>query len=142
MNSIDEVMSVMPPAARLLGREVVEFDYERGGAKLRYTAQPEFLNRHGTVQGGLLAAMLDSATALALYSVLSPELTAVTTQLNVSFVRPAKQGTLIATSRVVSRGDRDAQASGELHDSEGTLVANAVATLRIVKRTPRNEDAR
>jgi uncharacterized protein (TIGR00369 family) len=134
MNSIDDVLSVVPPAARLLGREVIEFDRDRGGAKLRFTAQEEFLNRHGTVQGGLLAAMLDSATALALYSVLSPELTAVTTQLNVSFVRPAKRGTLIATSRVVSRSERDAQASGELHDAEGVLVANAVATLRIVKR--------
>ena len=134
MDSIDEVLSIVPPAARLLGREVIEFDRERGGAKLRFTAQPEFLNRHGTVQGGLLAAMLDSATALALYSVLSPELTAVTTQLNVSFVRPAKQGALLATSRVDSRVDRDARVSAELHDLDGTLIANAVATLRIVKR--------
>jgi uncharacterized protein (TIGR00369 family) len=134
MNSIEEVLSIVPPAARLLGREVIEFDRQHGGAKLRYVAQPEFLNRHGTVQGGLLAAMLDSATALALYSVLSPELTAVTINLNVSFVRPAKAGPLIATSRVVSRSERDAQVSGELHDLEGTLVANAVATLRIVKR--------
>jgi hypothetical protein len=34
----------------------------------------------------------------------------------------------------VSRTERDAQVSGELQDVEGTLVANAVATLRIVKR--------
>jgi uncharacterized protein (TIGR00369 family) len=134
MNSIEEVLSVVPPAARLLGREVIEFDRELGGAKLRYVAQPEFLNRHGTVQGGLLAAMLDSATALALYAVLSPALTAVTVNLNVSFVRPAQPGALIATSRVVSRSERDAQVSGELHDLEGTLIANAVATLRVVKR--------
>lgn len=134
MNSIDEVLSIVPPAARLLGREVIAFDRIGGGATLRFTAQPEFLNRHGTVQGGLLAAMLDSATALALYSVLEPELTAVTTNLNVSFVRPAKQGELIAKSTLVSRTAREAQTSGELQDPEGNVVARATATLRIIKR--------
>ena len=86
----DEILQYEPPAARLLGREVLEIDEVNGGAVLRYTAQPEFLNRHGTVQGGMLAAMLDSATALALYAVLPPELTGVTTNLNVSYLKPAR----------------------------------------------------
>ena len=134
MNSIEEVLSIVPPAARLLGREVIAFDQERGGATLRFTAQPEFLNRHGTVQGGLLAAMLDSATALALYSVLEPELTAVTTNLSVAFKKPAKQGTLIAKSTLISRDAREAHTAGELQDPDGNVVATATATLRIIKR--------
>jgi uncharacterized protein (TIGR00369 family) len=132
--SIDEVLNSVPPAGRMLGREVIEFDREAGGATLRFTAQPEFLNRHGTVQGGLLAAMLDSATALALYSVLDPTLTALTTNLNVSFLRPARLGSFIATSRLVSRDERNAQTSGELRDEAGVLVASAIATLRIIRR--------
>jgi uncharacterized protein (TIGR00369 family) len=131
----DEILQYEPPAARLLGREVIEIDEVNGGAVLRYTAQPEFLNRHGTVQGGLLAAMLDSATALALYAVLAPELTGVTTSLNVSYLKPAKLCTFTATTKLVRRDERNAETSGELRDMDGVLVATATATLRIVPRS-------
>lgn len=130
----DEILRFEPPAAKLLGREVLEIDEVHGGALIRYRAQPEFLNRHGTVQGGLLAAMLDSATALALYAVLPPNLTAVTTNLNVSYLKPAKLGAFTAKTRLIKRDERDAETTGELHDEEGVLVARANATLRIVAR--------
>ena len=130
----DEILQYEPPAARLLGREVLEIDEVNGGAVLRYTAQPAFLNRHGAVQGGLLAAMLDSATSLALYAVLPPDLTGVTTNLNVSYLKPAKLCTFTATTKVIRRDERNAEASGELRDADGVLVAIATATLRIVRR--------
>lgn len=130
----DEIMRFEPPAARLLGREVISIDTVAGGATLRYKAQPDFLNRHGTVQGGMLSAMLDSATALALYAVLRPELTGVTMTLNVAFLKPAKLGSFTATSRLISRDERDASTTGELRDQDGLLVATATATLRIVPR--------
>jgi uncharacterized protein (TIGR00369 family) len=131
----DEILSYEPPAAKLLGREVVEVDTVTGAAVLRYTAQPEFLNRHGTVQGGFLSAMLDSATALALYAVLPAEKTAVTTQLNVSFLKPARLGTFTATSRLTTRDERTAETVGELRDIDGVVVATAVARLRVVPRS-------
>lgn len=132
----DEVLRFEPPAARLLGREVISLDTVAGGATLSYKAQPEFLNRHGTVQGGMLSAMLDSATAMALYAVLPPELTGVTTTLNVTFLKPAKLGNFTAVSRLISRDERDASTTGELRDQDGVLVATATATLRIVPRRP------
>jgi uncharacterized protein (TIGR00369 family) len=82
----------------------------------------------------MLAAMLDSATAMALYAALPAELTAVTTNLNVSFLKPAKLGTFTAVGKLVSRDARDATTSGELIDAEGKVVASATATLRIVPR--------
>jgi uncharacterized protein (TIGR00369 family) len=130
----DEILRFEPPAAKLLGREVVEVDTLNGGAVLRYHAQPEFLNRHGTVQGGMLSAMLDSATALAAYAVLPAELTALTATLNVSFLKPAKLGMFTATSRLVSKDERNAETTGELRDADGLLVATATARLRIVPR--------
>jgi acyl-coenzyme A thioesterase PaaI-like protein len=69
----------MPPAAHLLGREIVSVDTLAGEVKLRFTAKEEFANRHGTVQGGMLAAMLDSATGNAVMAKLPSHLTAVTT---------------------------------------------------------------
>lgn len=134
MKTKEEVLAQETPCAQLLGRDIVAVNTEEGGATVRYSARPEFLNRHGTVQGGLLSAMLDSATALGLYGVLPPELTAVTTNLDVTFLRPGKLGTFTAQSRVLSRDQRHAQVSAELRDPEGVVVATAVAKLRILAR--------
>ena len=123
----------LPPAAQLLGREVLRID-DDGTAHLRFFARPEFANRHGSVLGGFLAAMLDSATGLALLAGLPPEFTAVTTHLNTEFVKPAPIGTLLAKARVTTREDRDAAVEAEILDAEGNVVARAVAKLRIVRR--------
>jgi len=80
--------------------------------------------------------MLDSAAGFALMSQLPPELTAVTTRLDTSFLRPAPLGTLKAMAQVVVREDRTAEVAAELQDAEGRLVAKAMATLRIVRRVP------
>lgn len=129
-----EILAYVPPAAKMLGREVVEIDQVNGGAVLRFRALPEFLNRHGTVQGGILSAMLDSATALALYAVLPAEQTGLTANLNVSFLKPAKVGIFTATSRLVTRDERNAETVGELRDADGVIVATATARMRIVKK--------
>jgi acyl-coenzyme A thioesterase PaaI-like protein len=75
----------VPPAAQLLGREIVSVDPQSGEVKLQFAARQEFTNRHGTVQGGMLAAMLDSATGNAVMAKLPPHLTAVTTRLDTQF---------------------------------------------------------
>jgi uncharacterized protein (TIGR00369 family) len=136
MRTLEDNLAIEPPAAILLGRKIISVDAERGAVVMQFQAQPEFLNRHGTVQGGLLAAMLDSTTAMALFTVLSPELTAVTSNLNVSFLKPAKQGSLTATGRLLSNDGRNAQCEGELRNEDGLLVATATATLRILQRLP------
>jgi hypothetical protein len=46
-----------PPAARLIGWELVEVDPEAGTIVVAFTADERFLNPVGQVQGGFLAAM-------------------------------------------------------------------------------------
>src|SRR6266852_8302633 len=93
----------MPPAAHLLGREIVSVDPLSGEVKLRFTAREQFANRHGTVQGGMLAAMLDSATGNAVMASLAADRTAVTTRLDTTFVKAAALGPLTATARLVQQ---------------------------------------
>jgi uncharacterized protein (TIGR00369 family) len=123
-----------PPASILLGREVISIDPENGLVQLTYIAKPEFANRHGTVQGGMIAAMLDSASGFALMAQLPPELTAVTTRLDTSFLRPAPLGKLNATARMVSRDERTAEVAAEIQDINGKVIAKAMSNWRIVKR--------
>jgi uncharacterized protein (TIGR00369 family) len=122
-----------PPAAALLGFELVEIDPEQGTLRARFQATAQFLNPIGNVQGGLLAAMLDDTMGPALVATLGPDQFAPTLELKVNFLRPAKPGTLLAEGRVVSKGSSIAFLSGELRDPDGELIATATATARIVR---------
>ncbi|HXC55618.1 MAG TPA: PaaI family thioesterase [Rhizomicrobium sp.] len=128
-------LSQLPPAAKLLGREVLRID-EDGTAHLRFFAPPEFANRHGTVQGGLVSAMLDSATMTPLLAQLAQDRIALTVKLETEFLRPAPLGELTARSWLLTRDERGATTRGELLGPGGTVVAAATATLRILPRRP------
>ena len=121
-----------PPAAELLGFDPIEIDESIGTIRVRFTARPEFANPIGAVQGGLLAAMLDDTLGPALQSTLEPDQFAPTLELKVNFIAPAKPGALIADGRVVARGGSIAFLAGELRTEDGTLIATATATARIV----------
>ena len=124
-----------PPAARLLGWELEEVDPEAGTIRVRFEARAEFANPTGAVQGGFLAAMLDDTMGPALVATLEPDQFAPTLELKVNFLRPARPGRLVGTARVVHRGGTVAFLAGELADADGTLVATASATARIVRVT-------
>jgi len=135
MNDRPELLSdEVPPAARMIGRRLLSYDPESGQASLSFLAKPEFSNRHGGVQGGILAAMLDSAAGATLHAGLGPGLTAVTLQLNTTFLKPAPIGPLSGTARLISKDERDAHVEAEILSPEGVVVARATAHLRILKR--------
>jgi len=127
-----------PPAAALLGWRALEL--EPGRVRVRYTARPEFGNPQGAIQGGFLAAMLDDAMGPALFTILAADGFAPTIEMKVSFLRPARPGTLIAEGRVVHRTRSLAFLEGTLATQDGDLVATATATARIIasagERTP------
>src|SRR5258706_1854178 len=93
-----------PPAAALLGFELLAIDPSQGTIQVRFTARPEFTNPIGVVQGGFLAAMLDDTLGPALTATLEPDQFAPTIELKVNFIPPVKPGRLIAQGRVVARG--------------------------------------
>jgi uncharacterized protein (TIGR00369 family) len=120
-----------PPAARLLGWELIEVDPEAGTIAVGFTADERFLNPAGQVQGGFLAAMLDDTLGPALVATLDDGEWAPTVDLHVQFLTFAKPGRLVGRGRVVRRGGRIAHLAGELLDPDGTAVAAAVATAMI-----------
>jgi hypothetical protein len=62
----------VPPAAVLLGREIISIDPQSGEVRLRFLTKTEFASRHGTVPDGMLAPMLNSATGNAAMANLPP----------------------------------------------------------------------
>jgi uncharacterized protein (TIGR00369 family) len=122
----------MPPAAVLIGRRTLSRDGEF--ARIRFFAPPEFANRHGSVQGGLLGAMIDSATGWHFMADLPAGLTAVTTGLSVEFLKPAPLGEILAQARIVRRDERDGEVECALFAPDGEVVARGSARLRIRRR--------
>jgi acyl-coenzyme A thioesterase PaaI-like protein len=78
--------------------------------------------------------MLDSATSAVLLAQLPPEQTSMTVKLATEFLRPAPLTVLVAKAWLMSRDERSATTRGELRDADGTVVAAATATLRILPR--------
>jgi uncharacterized protein (TIGR00369 family) len=126
-----EGRAALPPAAELLGWELVAVDPEAGTIEVAFTATERFLNPIGVIQGGLLAAMLDDTLGPALVATLGPGQFAPTTDLHVQFLRPARPGRLTGRGRVVHRGKDIAFLAGELLDDSGQVVATATATAKI-----------
>jgi uncharacterized protein (TIGR00369 family) len=121
----------MPPAAVLLGWELVAVDPDAGTIEVAFAASEQFLNPAGVIQGGFVAAMLDDTLGPALVATLGADQFAPTTDLHVQFLRPARPGRLTGRGRVVRRGRDVAFLAGELVDDSGQILAVATATAQI-----------
>ncbi len=129
----DGIQDRIAPCHHLLGRRVLRAERDSGTSELTFEAPEEFTNGMGNVQGGLLAAMLDSVMGAALATVLGEDERPPTLEMKVSFIRPAKVGTIAGTARVVHRSKSVAFVEGELHDPAGTLLARGTVTATIIR---------
>lgn len=122
----------MPPVAELLGWHLEAVDPDAGTITVRFDARREFTNPVGTVQGGILAAMLDDTMGPALVATLPPGQFAPTLEMKISFLAPARVGPLWGHGRVVQGGRTNAFVEADLVDADDRVVARASATVRIV----------
>lgn len=93
-----------------------------------------FLNPLGTVHGGWMATLLDSAMGCAVHSLLKPGQSYTTAELKVNFVRPVLPGAgvLRCEGKVIHGGSRLATAEGRLTDAAGKLLAHGSTTCMIL----------
>ena len=119
------------PVLTLLGGEVEFVDVTAGTLRARYEGRNDFRNPAGTVQGGMLSAMLDDVTASLVDATLAAGQGVATLSLNVSFLRPAQVGTIQAEALMMRRGLDVCHVMGTLRQ-EGKEVATAVAVCKVV----------
>lgn len=91
-------------------------------------------NPLGTVHGGVIATLLDSAMGCAVQTTLPAATGYTTTDLQVRYVRPVtdRSGRLECEGTVVHRGARLATAEGRLTDAHGRLLAHATTSCLIL----------
>jgi acyl-CoA thioesterase len=93
--------------------------------------EAKHLQALGVAHGGVIASVLDSAIALNVNKrLVGTGRVAVTTQLNVHYLRSVCRGRLVGTGRPVYVGSRTAVGYGEAR-VEGNVVAIATATLAV-----------
>lgn len=90
-------------------------------------------NPLGTVHGGILSTMLDSAAGCAVHTTLGKAQGWTSLTLEVKFLRAAtaETGRLICTGTVVNRGRQIATAEAAIRDEAGKLYATATTTCMI-----------
>lgn len=99
-----------------------------GSVEVHLDVEPDHLNLFGTLHGGLIATVADTATGLAMLTSLDDGMTHVTTSLTVTFLAPGRSGAVTARGRVLKRGRRFGYAEADVVDADGELVARASAT--------------
>jgi acyl-CoA thioesterase len=106
-------------------------------AVLRMDVPEALLSPFGTVHGGALATLFDTALAVAVARQLEPPGDRVATRdLHVTFVSFTRERVLHCRARLVSLRRRMAVAEGEVVAGDGTLVAKALATFDVKRAAP------
>ena len=103
-----------------------------GEADVSLQVEARHLNLAGTLHGGLIATLADTATGLALRTTLDAGTTSLTSSLSVTFLRPGLPGKVTAMGRVVKRGTRFGYAEADVEDGEGRLLAKVAATFTVM----------
>lgn len=121
------------PFFTLMGIEVMAI--EDGRAFLRMNVRKDMYNGVGWLQGGIFTALADEAIALALYTRLTPFENIATVSESTSFIRGAREGSLIAEGRVIKKGRRVAFAEGEVYtdDIKRMLLSRTSAAFAITE---------
>ncbi|MDT6940556.1 PaaI family thioesterase [Brucella pseudogrignonensis] len=113
--------------------EIVSLD--NGSATMHLHADNQHLRPGGTVSGPSLFALADVAAYAAILGHIGPVALAVTTNLNINFLRKANPGTVEAVARILKLGKRLAVLEISMMSSEtGELIAHATATYSIPPR--------
>jgi uncharacterized protein (TIGR00369 family) len=117
-----------PPIGDTLGFVLMEVD--AGRVVFQGTPALAHYNPIGTVHGGWIATLLDSAVGCAIHSALPRGSGYTTLELKVNYLKAVTDRVprLRAEGRVVTVSRRVAVAEGRLHDAAGRLYALATTT--------------
>lgn len=120
------------PFAKFLGIQLESI--EPGKATMTLQIREELKQNAGVVHGGVVASLIDSATAFAILPLLKDDERTTTVDLTISYLRPLIGGIVSATARVVREGGRIVVVSADLFDDTGNLAATALSTYIKLKR--------
>lgn len=126
----------MPPVAQTLGFTAVSV--QGGEAVFEFTPAEFHYNPIGSVHGGVICALCDSACGCAVHSLLAAGAYYTSLDLSVKFLRPVTSATgrMRCEGTVMHLGSRSALAEARLLDAAGKLYAQATSSCMIFRPDP------
>ena len=98
--------------------------------KSKVTFPPESTNPMNMVQGGMIAAAMDDATAMVIISAYEFKKGPLSTDLHVLFHRPVAVGEAVIEVRLIKLGQKLATVEGKLFNADNKLAATLLHTIQ------------
>jgi len=127
-----------PPFAVTTRMRIAEV--ERGRVVFEGDVLADFLNPLGTIHGGWIATLIDSAMACAVHSMLAAGQSYTTLEMKVHYVRAVtlKTPQVRCEGKIVHAGGRIATSEGRVFDADtGALLAHGTETCMIFTPDPK-----
>ena len=103
----------------------------QGSARLSLPIEPQMTNSLGTVHGGAIMSLLDVAVCTAARTLHPESVGVITIDMSISFIGGGSGARLLADARVLKDGRSMSFVEGEATNEDGSLVAKAIATVRV-----------
>jgi uncharacterized protein (TIGR00369 family) len=103
-----------------------------GSARLSLPIEPHLTNSLGTAHGGVIMSLLDVALCTAARTLHPFSRGVITIVLSASFIGGASGARLFADARVLKDGRSMSFVEAEAKTADGSLVAKAIATVRVI----------
>lgn len=126
----NKILEHLPPIHHLLGGHNIQWDAERRQLTVNYIALESFTNPRGSIEGGMICAMLDDAMGIlaALNQTSKP---AVTINLSMDFFRSCEVGEVQAKAWFIKEGKTILSIESEAWQ-QGKLVAKTSAAFMVL----------
>ena len=132
--AIDKALTELPvttnPLAIALGMTILQA--RDGYVKIGYTVPESFTQGNGTVQGGIISAMLDFSMVFAAFSMVPVHATVTTVSQTTNYFRAARIGTLVVEAELEKVGRTLMNARARLFGPDGLLLASATAPIAVI----------
>lgn len=99
----------------------------KDGLTMECTPRPEMTNGHGTIHGGVTAALIDAAIGVAAIA-LSGGRPAGTVEMKVNYLRPGREGKFSCRARLLKAGKTLVFGEAVVRDEHRRVVATGYAT--------------
>jgi uncharacterized protein (TIGR00369 family) len=125
------MMQHKAPVGDLIGFDVPQAG--NGRALVTLQSGPQHFNPMGTLHGGILCDIADTAMGVAFASTLGLGESFTTVELKINYLRPVREARLRAEGRVVQRGRTIGYVECEVIDENGKLVAKSNSTCLVLR---------
>lgn len=131
-SEIEALLATEFPQAFYPGSGLSVEDVQFGACRVKQAYDPKMIRPGGTISGPTMMALADFAMYVAVFSAAGRVPLAVTTNLNINFLRKPTQAALIAEARLLKNGKRLVVGEVAIHsEGQDEPVAHVTATYSI-----------